>query len=391
MKEYTTSVAPGDLAVDDTILISGVECTAGSKILKGFVPLFSATAVEKAEKAGYKVSGKTNVGEFGLDLLGEFSAYAGGEEKTLLGAAASLIAKGEVTSALQVDLDGAPRRAAALSGTVFIKPTYGTVSRYGIIPCACSGETVGAAAKTVSAAKDLLTVIAGHDGKDGTSLPAEKYGYAPKKALSAMKVGVLKNLTAAASPAAAAKVAAASEALKAAGVSVEETDLPIAGAARTAWRILMAAETCNNVSRYDGVKFGYRSPDYSNIDELYVNTRTEGLNFLTKSVLLYGSDVLSKGRYLTCYDKALRLRRVAVDALGGLFGKYDSLLLPVCSETSYSPYPVEEAFEKTYRESLFTAVPNLTGIPSLVVSGVQLIAPAFGAGDLFALGARLES
>jgi aspartyl-tRNA(Asn)/glutamyl-tRNA(Gln) amidotransferase subunit A len=143
MKYYATKISDkGNIAVDDTILVKGVETTAGSRILEGFKPLFSAEAVTRLEEKGYTVSGKTNVGEFALDLVGEFSYY-GEADDTLKGAAAELVAKGEVEAALGVDVNGSTRRADALSGVDFLKPTYGTVSRYGIVSTASSGEQMG--------------------------------------------------------------------------------------------------------------------------------------------------------------------------------------------------------------------------------------------------------
>lgn len=147
MKYYATQISDkGNIAVDDTILVKDVVSTAGSKILDGFKPLFSAEVVTRLENKGYEVSGKTNVGEFGLDLVGEFSYYAPQEDK-LSGAAATLVANGDVEAALGVDMNGATRRTAALAGVDFLKPTYGTVSRYGVISCAASGEQVGVYAK----------------------------------------------------------------------------------------------------------------------------------------------------------------------------------------------------------------------------------------------------
>ena len=140
MKYYAQKITDGNIAVDDTILVKGVETCAGSRILEGFKPLFSAEAVVRLENKGYTVSGKTNVGEFGLDLVGEFSYY-GENDSELKGAAAELIKSGEVKVALGVDMNGATRRAAALSGVDFLKPTYGTVSRYGVVSCAASGES----------------------------------------------------------------------------------------------------------------------------------------------------------------------------------------------------------------------------------------------------------
>ena len=162
----------GNIAVDDTILVKGTPATAGSKMLENFKPLFSAEAVERLEKQGYVISGKTSVGEFGLDLIGETTAFG-----TAKCAAATLVKNGNVKAALSVDLNGAPRRAAAVMDVTFIKPTYSTVSRYGVIAAACSGEQIGVTAKTAADAREVLTVIAGHDAKDGTSDLTEKYDY----------------------------------------------------------------------------------------------------------------------------------------------------------------------------------------------------------------------
>ncbi|MBR4889905.1 MAG: hypothetical protein IKU15_01130, partial [Clostridia bacterium] len=312
MKYYATQInEKGNIAVDDTILVKDVVSTAGSKILDGFKPLFSAEVVTRLENKGYEVSGKTNVGEFGLDLVGEFSYYAPQSEK-LAGAAATLVANGEVEAALGVDMNGATRRAAALAGVDFLKPTYGTVSRYGVISCAASGEQVGVYAKNAEKVAKIMSVIAGHDDKDGTSLKDETYDYSITD-VKGKKVAINKYLLDKADDATKAKVLAFADSLRANGVEVVEVSCDMAEIANTAWQILMCAETCNNVSRYDGVKFGHRAKQYKNIDELYVNTRTEGFNFLTKAVILYGSDVLSKNRYKDCFDKSLRVRRVVAE------------------------------------------------------------------------------
>jgi len=379
----------GTVAVDDTLLVKGVEATAGSRILEGFKPLFSAEAVVRLEKAGYVIVGKTHVGEFGLDLMGEFSYYAPQTEGALKGAAAALVAEGGVKAALGVDLNGAPRRAAAVSGVSFLKPTYGTVSRYGVMACACSGEQVGVYAKTAADIAEMMTVIAGHDPKDGTSLRDEHYDYTLAPA-SGKRVALVKELYAAADDATKARMDAAVAALKAEGVTVEEISCEWFTTAATAWQILMTAETCNNISRYDGVKYGHRSEQYKNIDELYVNSRTEGFNFLTKATVLYGSDVLSKNRYADCYDKSLRVRRVMADNMKALFGNYDALLMPACSKASYEAYDIHEAFAKVFAEQPFAAMPNLIGIPAVVSGGVQLMGDHFAESTLLGLAAVVE-
>ncbi len=383
--------AAGKIAVDDTILVKGVPATAGSKMLENFKPLFSAEAVERLEKAGYDIAGKTNVGEFGLDLMGESSYFAPETENgNLVGAAAALVAAGKVKAALNVDLNGAPRRAAAVSGVDFIKPTYGTVSRYGVIACACSGEQIGVTAANAEDAKEILAVIAGHDSKDGTSLPAEKYEYSTSENVAAMKICVVKELYDAASAEVKANIDAYAESLKKLGADVETVSLDIVLQAKTAWQILMAAETTNNLSRFDGVKYGYRTPEYKNIDELYVKSRSEAMGFLAKATIIYGSDVLAKAKYEKCYDKSLRIRRVVCDKVREVLAKYDAILAPACSQVSYKPYDALDAFEKVYEESLFTAVPSITGIPAMVTKGIQLMADSYKESVLLSIAKSVE-
>ncbi|MBQ3523622.1 MAG: hypothetical protein IJA43_04120 [Clostridia bacterium] len=389
MKYYATQISDkGNIAVDDTILVKDVVTTAGSKILDGFKPLFSAEVVTRLEDKGYTVAGKTNVGEFGLDLVGEFSYYAPQGEK-LSGAAATLVKNGDVEAALGVDMNGATRRAAALAGVDFLKPTYGTVSRYGVISCAASGEQIGVYAKDAQKVAEIMGVIAGHDDKDGTSLKNDTYDYSFTD-VKGKKVAINKYLLDKADDSTKAKVLAFADSLRANGVEVVEISCDMVEIANTAWQILMCAETCNNVSRYDGVKFGHRAKEYKNIDELYVNTRTEGFNFLTKAVILYGSDVLSKHRYKDCFDKSLRIRRVVAEGIAKAFEEFDAILNPACSKAEYEAYDIKDAFGKVFAESVFTAVPNLIGIPALVTNGVQLMGNHFSESTLLSLAHSVE-
>ncbi len=384
MKYYINEIKKGNIAVEDTLLIAGTPATAGSKMLESFTPLFTAEVVERAEAAGYTVSGKVNVGEFGLDLLGETSYFGEvTEDGKLRGAAAELVRLGEIEAAINVDINGAPRRAAAVSGTAFVKPTYGTVSRYGVISAVASGETVGVTAKSVKTAAKLLTAIAGHDPKDGTSLPDEKYEYKTDLSVKGMKIALVKELSDA-------ETLLFAEALKKAGAEVEEISLDIIPAARTAWQILMAAEATNNLSRFDGVKYGYRTAEYKNIDELYTKSRTEGFGFLTKATVLYGSDVLAKGRYELCYDKALRTRRIIVNKMTELFGEFDAVLTAVISDKDIKPYDQKDAFKKVFEESKFTAIPSITGLPAVVCGGVQLIGDYFAESKIMSIASVKE-
>ena len=388
MNCYSVKFGGGNIAVDDTILVKDAQTAAGSKMLEGFKPLFTAEVVTRLENKGYKVAGKTHVGEFGLDLVGEFSYYAK-QEGALKGAAAEAVASGDVKAALGVDMNGAPRRAAALSGVDFLKATYGTVSRYGIISCAASGEQVGVYAPDAATVGEIMTTIAGHDGKDGTSLRNDTYDYTIGE-VKGKKVAIVKELFDKADDSVKANITAYADKLKAQGVQVEEISFDIFDAANTAWQILMTAETCNNVSRYDGVKYGHRAEKYKNIDELYVNSRTEGFNFLTKSVIMYGSDVLSKNRYEACYNKSLKVRRVLAERFEQLMANYDALLTPVCGKTAFESYDVTEAFGKVFEQSVYTALANLIGTPALVSGGVQLMGKHFGEATLLSLANAVE-
>lgn len=387
MKYYADKIDnKGTVAVDDMILIKDAKAQAGSRILEGYKPLFSAEVVERLQKSGYDIAGKTNVGEFSLDLLGEFSYYNTYEDgETLKGAAAELVKSGEVNFALGVDQNGSTRRGAALSDILFLKPTYGTVSRAGIISCAASGEQIGVYANDADTVSDVMSIIAGNDPKDGTSLKEDKYDYSTTADVKGDKVCIVKELLDLCDDVTKAKVTAFADSLTTQGVTVETISLDIFDIANTAWQILMCAETCNNVSRYDGVKYGHRSENYRNIDELYVNSRTEGFNFLTKATILYGSDVLSKSRYADCYDKALKVRRVVKEKMSEIFTEYSAILTPVCSKSEYKNYDIKDAFEKVYKESIFTAIPNLIGTPALVTNGVQLLADVFAESKLLSL------
>ena len=390
MKYYATKINDkGNIAVDDTILVKDTPCTAGSRILEGFKPLFSAEAVTRLSEKGYVISGKTHVGEFGLDLCGEFSHYV---EKvdTLKGAAAEAVKNGEVKAALGVDMNGSPRRAAALSKVCFLKPTYGTVSRYGVVSTAASGEQLGVYGSGVETVKEIMTVIAGHDQKDGTSLKNDTYDYSVDKDVSGKKVCIVKELLEKCDEKTKTVLLDYAKKLETKGVIVEEISLDFFCVANTTWQILYTAETCNNISRYDGVKYGFRAESYKNIDELYVNSRTEGFNFLTKAVILYGSDVLSKNRYEDCYGKALKVRRVVADKMAELYKSYDAVLTPVCSKTEFAAYGINDAFAKVFSEGVFTAVPNLTGLPALVSGGVQLMGNHFNESALLSLAGAVE-
>jgi len=376
------------IVLDDMILTRELPTTAGSRMLETYVSLFEAEAVSRLTQAGCTVGGKVNVGEFGIDLMGETSFFGAcvREDGTLASAAAESLKDG-VCAAVQLDVNGAPRRAAAQNDLVCVKPTYGTVSRYGTIPAACSGETVTVTAPSAAVCREILSVLTGHDDKDGTSLSEEQCSLLKQDAQRrpVRKVAVAAGLTAAADDQVRADLAAFRTFLEERGVEVVEIDDQLIRASNTAWNVLMSAELCNNVSRYDGVKYGYRSSSYTTIEELYTNSRTEAFGELLKSAILFGSDVLSTDNYMKMYDKALRVRRVIVEALNSVFAECDALLLPACSAKRYTLAAVQENPYLAFEENAFTAPASVSGMPAVVVGGIQLMGPAFSENSLLDL------
>ena len=375
------------VVLDDMILTKDYPTTAGSKMLEGYMSLFNAEVVERLTENGYAIDGKAKVGELAIDLLGETSYFGAtvNEAGKLTGASAEIVKNTDCVASIGLDANGTPRRAAALNGLVCIKPTYGTVSRFGTISVACSGEVVSVTAKKVADCKAVLNVIAGHDDKDGTSHSEEKCALVKEGAeyTSIKRVAVAKSITNSADSAVIAKVEAAKAVFEANGVEVSYIDDSVISLAKMAWNILMSAELCNNVSRYDGVKYGYRTKDYKTIDELYTNSRTEAFGSLLKNVILFGSETLSTDNYKRMYDKALRVRRVIVEEFEKIFGEFDAVLLPACAKDGYIAEDTKINKYISYDENLYTAPATITGLPAITLGGVQLIGRFFSENALF--------
>lgn len=396
MKLFTSKIdssADFRIVADDMILTKDMPTAAGSKMLDGYVSLFEAEALTKLKNAGYGVVGKADVGEFGFDLLGETS-YNGAiiEGGVLKNAAAEIVKSGEADGAVCLDVNGSPRRAAAQSGLVSVKPTYGTVSRFGTIPVACSGETVSFMASSVKAVRDMLFAASGHDDKDGTSLSDELCEKAKRcdKSTPVRKIAVINELCEGISADVKAGFEKVISALEKNGCAVEYISNSTVAASRVAWNILMSAELCNNVSRYDGVKYGYRAENFSGLDELYTNSRTEAFGGLLKTAIIFGSETLSTENYMKVYDKALRVRRLVVEAFGKIFESYDAVLMPAVSDFTYTEESVKNNKYLCYEENKYTAPASISGLPTVVASGVQLVGAAFSEGALLALAEAIE-
>ena len=373
------------IVLDDMILTKDMPTTAGSKMLDGYVSLFEATVVERLSAAGYSVCGKANVGEMAIDLMGETSYFGGcAKDGELSLPACEIVKSGEAMAALTLDVNGSPRRGAAHADLVYVKPTYGTVSRFGTIPAACSGESVGVVADNADVCAQILSVISGYDPKDGTAHADELCAKAASAHKSIKKVAVVKSLFDTVDESEKAKLDVFAAYLASEGVEVCEIDGEILKSARVAWNILMCAELCNNVSRYDGIKYGYRSQNYTTIGELYTNSRTEAFGELLKTAILYGSETLSDENYMKMYDKAMRVRRVLSEYFTEVLGEYDALLLPVASKT-YTEDDVKGDKYISFKENLYTAPASVTGLPAVVVGGVQLVGEAFSEGSLLSL------
>lgn len=382
------------VVLDDMLLTTEFPTTAGSKMLEGYKSLFEAEVVSKLKNAGFDIAGKANVGELSLGLLGETSYFGSVTDKkgNLSLAISEILKNTDVFAGVGLDANGALRRSAALSMQVAIKPTYGTVSRFGTVSVACSGETVCVTARNSADAQKLLSVIIGHDDKDGTSLSEAECQKLNAEASfeSVKKVAVAKSLALSSDEATRERIHAVVAAFKEKGVEVEPIDDSILLAAKTAWNILMCAELCNNVSKYDGIKYGYRSKNYTNIDELYTNSRTEAFGELLKNAILFGSESLSTENYMPVYDKALRVRRVICERFAEIFASYGAVLMPVCSKTAYTENDIKENKYISFDEALYTAPASISGLPAVVFGGVQLVGPAFSENALLELARIFE-
>ncbi len=393
MKKYTVKIettSPCKFVVDDMILTKDVPTSAGSKMLDGYVSLLEAEVLTRLANSGYSLAGKTDVGEFGFDLVGETS-YNGAivEDGVVKNATALVVKDEEADFAIALDVNGAPRRATSQSGLVCVKPTYGTVSRYGTIPVACSGETVSVMAKTADKCKEVLCSIAGHDDKDGTSLPQSEIDKV-KNEKEIKKVAVLKSMLNGINGEVSEKIANVCEILRKNGIEVTEIDDSVIQLSAKAWNVLMSAELCNNVSRYDGVKYGYRAENFVGIDGLYTNSRTEAFGMLLKSAILFGSETLSTANYMKVYDKCLRMRRVIAEEFAKIFKSYDLVLMPACSTFVYTEDSVKTDIYMPFTENFYTAPASITGLPAVVVGGVQFVGGAFSENAMLSLAKVIE-
>ena len=356
--------------LEDMILTKDMPSAAGSRMLAGYVSPFDATVVEKLREGGFEIAGKLPVGEFGIDLVGE-TCY----EKEGAYAAANALKTDTVMGVIALDVNGAPRRVAAQKDLVCLKPTYGTVSRYGTVAVASSADTVGVLARSAADCGTLFATIATPDARD-TTMQARKPVEGRVQRVAVLPFGADAAVTA--------KMDAAKGKMCANGIEICEAEAGVIATARACWNTLLCAELSANLSRFDGIKYGHRSASFATLEQLYTESRSEGLGLLVKSAILYGSDVLYGENYEKKYQKALRVRRVIAEAFRTLFAEYDAVLLPASSKLQYTET------DHPFAENLYTAPASLTGLPAVVADGVQLIGPAFSEERLLAVATLLE-
>ena len=396
--ELTGPLAGVPVAVKDNMCIKGQLTTCSSKILSNFKPTYTAEAVENLRKAGMVILGKTNMDEFAMGSTTETSWYGptrnphntdhvpGGSS----GGSCAAVAAGECFGALGSDTGGSIRQPSSYCGVVGMKPTYGTVSRYGLIAYGSSLDQIGPIAKDVSDCAALLEAIASHDPKDSTSVKRDDYDFtaALVEDVKGLKIGIPRDYVGdGLDPEVKEKIMAAAAVLGERGAVVEMFDLGLVKYAIPAYYTIAAAEASSNLERFDGVKYGYRTADYEGLHNMYKKTRSEGFGAEVKRRIMLGSFVLSSGYYDAYYLKALRTKALIKKEFDKAFEKYDLILGPAAPTTAPRLGTSLSDPLKMYLGDIYTISVNLAGLPGISVPvgmdqkglpvGMQLIGNAF--------------
>jgi aspartyl-tRNA(Asn)/glutamyl-tRNA(Gln) amidotransferase subunit A len=392
------------MAVKDNICTEGIATTCASRILDDFVPPYTATAVERLRNAGGILLGKLNLDEFAMGSSTENSfiqktrnpwdteRVPGGSS----GGPAAAVASGQALFALGSDTGGSIRQPAAFCGVVGLKPTYGTVSRFGLVAFASSLDQIGPITRTVEDSAIVLNTISGKDHMDATSVDSgiKDYSEGLDKGVEGMRIGIPREyLSKGVAVGVRDKVKAAAEEYEKMGAVCEETSLELADYAIAAYYIISSAEASSNLARYDGIKYGYRSSGYDNLLELYKNTRSEGFGAEVKRRIMLGTYVLSSGYYDAYYKKALQIRTLIKDEFDSLFNKFDCILGPTAPTTAYKIGEMIDDPLEMYLGDVFTVSVNIAGLPAISIPcgfdeaglpvGLQLIGKAFGEKTIF--------
>ncbi len=411
---FTGPLAGVPIGIKDAICTKDLETTCASRILAGFVPPYDATVVARLREADAVIVGKTNMDQFGMGSSSENSGFSicrnpldvsrvpGGSS----GGSAAALAAGTAVLALGEDTGGSIRQPAAFCGVVGLKPTYGRVSRYGIIAYGSSFDQVGPMARNVEDCARLLSVIAGHDRLDSTSSTEGVPDYAAtlKDGIKGMRVGVPEEYMAdGLDPAVRESIVKAIERMEDLGASVKQVRLPHTEYAIAAYYILVTAEASSNLARYDGVKYGYRgdagesllspsstpSPgDEDGLSAMYGSVRSEGFGLEVKRRIMLGTYVLSAGYYDAYYDKAQRVRTLIRGDFDQAFEQVDLLVAPTTPTTAFRIGEKIDDPLQMYLSDVYTVPVNLAGVPAISIPcgrcpdgmpiGLQIIGPHFG-------------
>jgi aspartyl-tRNA(Asn)/glutamyl-tRNA(Gln) amidotransferase subunit A len=406
---------PGVLAgvpvgVKDVISTRGVRTTCGSKLLEHYIPPYDATAMERLEAAGGVMIGKANCDEFAMGSSNENSAYGPVRNPVALdrvpggssGGSAAMVAQGTAVVSLGSDTGGSIRQPASFCGCVGVTPTYGRVSRYGLVAFASSLDHIGPFSRTVADSATVLTAIAGRDSRDATSAlhEVQDYAAAMQQPLQGLKIGLPKEYFAGLANETGDRIQAGIEVLKRKGCEIVDVSLPHTEYAIEAYYIICTAEVSANLSRFDGVRFTTRSAKAETLIDMYKNSRGEGFGAEAKRRIMLGAYVLSHGYYDAYYIKAQRVRSLITRDFAQAFEKVDALITPV------SPFPAFKLGEKVndplqmYLSDIYTITGSLAGIPCMNVPcgttaeglpvGMQILTKHFSEDLMFRIAHQYE-
>ena len=367
------------LALKDVLCTEGIRTTAGSRILEPYVPPYSCTPWERLASAGAVLVGKTNCDEFAMGSSTENSAFGptfnpwdlttvpGGSS----GGSAAAVAAGEAVWALGTDTGGSVRQPAALCGVVGLKPTYGLVSRYGLIAFASSLDHVGTLTRDVRDAATLLSAIAGHDPLDATSLPEPPRDYTEglEAGIRGLRIGIVEDWLASEGmqPAVRESVLAAADRLESLGASVGPARLPHAEYALSAYYLIAPAEASSNLARYDGVRYGYRAPDATDVVNMNARTRGAGFGDEVKRRIMLGTYSLSAGYYEAYYGQAQKVRTLLISDYREAFERFDLLVSPTSPSTAFRLGEKTDNPLSMYLSDIFTIPSDLSGTPAISI------------------------
>jgi aspartyl-tRNA(Asn)/glutamyl-tRNA(Gln) amidotransferase subunit A len=381
------------LAVKDNICTRGVKTTCASKILENYVPIYNATVIEKLQEQDYILIGKANMDEFAMGSSNENSHFGpvrnpwdtsrvpGGSS----GGPAACVAAGEAICSIGSDTGGSIRQPASLCGVVGFKPTYGMVSRYGLVAFASSLDQIGPITRDVEDCASLLNAICGHDRNDSTSISGEVKDYKKclKQDIKGLKVGVPRELMVEGIDREVKEaVEAALKMIEDAGGSVEETSLPSLEHALSVYYIIAPSEASSNLSRFDGVRYGYRNMEQKTLRAMYRKSRAEGFGNEVKRRIMIGTYCLSAGYYDAYYEKAQKVRTLIINDFKKAFKKYDVLVSPTSPTTAFKIGEKIEDPLTMYLSDICTIPANLAGLPAVSI-------PAGLSGDGLPIGLQI--